>query len=214
MIELIFAIVVMSIAMLAIPGIMEQTSSNLEAILKNEAIFQSYRTLGTIETYQWDERSIQPPEQNSHILDVTNGDSELGRYTTGAKVRKGHFNVFDRRTFFDSTTYASASLGAEAGETQKDDIDDFNGNVDSFSKSSSGYKIDMRIRQRVYYISDAASYSGNTLTITMTASPATASTNIKMIDLNITDAAGKQFLAMRAFTCNIGSTKILTKVAR
>lgn len=200
--------------MLAIPGIMEQTSSNLQEILKSEGIFQSYRTLGTIETYQWDDNSLKSSDDIPHILDVTNGDSELNRMNPGAVVRKGNFNVTDRRIFFPNTTYASNTMGLESGEAKKDDIDDFNGNIDSFSKSSSGYKIDMKIFQKIYYVSDTASYSGTSLTISINPTPTTASTNIKMIDLNTTDANNKQFLAMRAFTCNIGYPKILTRDVR
>jgi len=219
LIELLFAIIVMSVAMLAIPPILEQTTSNINEILKQEAIFQAYRTIYTIETYKWDEKTTLEGSTSTgvinipHILDTTNGDTELNRTNPASVVRQGNFNVFTRRTFFPSPTYASTTLGLDAGETQKDDIDDFNGNIDIINKSTGNFVIDMRIRQNIYYISDNTNYSANNINININATPATASTNIKMIDINVTDASGGAILVMRGFTCNIGAAPLLKKDA-
>ena len=217
LIELLFAIIVMSVAMLAIPPIMMQTTSNIEEIIKQEAIFQAYRTLYTIETYKWDEASTNEnssaPIKVSHILDVTNGDTELDRTNPGSTVRIGNFGVYDRRTFFPTVTYASTTLGLEAGETQKDDIDDFDGNSDTINKNVGEFLLNMNINQKVYYVSDNANYSSTTLTININASSSTASTNIKMIDLNVTDDSNNPVLVMRGFVCNIGEAPLLTKDA-
>ena len=217
LIELLFAIIVMSIAMLAIPSFLEQTTSAIDEILKQEAIFQASRTIQTIKTYKWDEKTTLEGSASTgvinipHILDITNGDTKLNRTNPASVVRQGNFNVFIRRTFFPSPTYASTTLGLDAKETQKDDIDDFNDNIDIINKSTGNFVIDMRIRQNIYYISDNTNYNANNININIDATPATASTNIKMIDINVTDNKGNTLLVMRGFTCNIGAAPLLKK---
>lgn len=205
MIELIFAIVVMSIAMLAIPAIMMQTSSNINEAIKQEAIFQAYRTIGTILTYKWDDKSVIGDDTNtSHILDTTSSEDELNRTNAGSVVRIGNFYVTNRRTFFSSTRYASTPLGLESGETQEDDIDDFDGHTDSITAAPGEYAFSFNLTSSINYISDNNNYSQSTLNFTLPLSPSSSTTSIKLIELNVTDTDGNSILILRAFSCNIG----------
>ena len=202
MIELIFAIVIIGIALLAIPPVLMQTTSSIEEIVKQEAIFQGYRTIGVIHTYKWDDRSVIGDDTNySHILDVTNGDDELNRTSSSSIVRVGNFNS-NRRVFFNTTRYASTTLGMEAGETDKDDFDDFNGNTDTITTTPGEFILTFDINQKVFYIADTADYNTTTLNITIPVTPAAASTNIKMVELNITQD-NKSIIVLRSFSCNI-----------
>ncbi len=212
MIELIFAIVVIGIAMLAIPPLLMQTTSSVEEIVKQEAIFQGYRTMGVILTYKWDDKSVVGNDNNiSHILDVTNGDSELNRTGSSSITRIGNFNN-PRRVFFSSTTYASNTLGLESGESDKDDIDDFNGNTDSITATPGEFALTFDIHQKVFYIDDNANYGASVINLSLPVTKATASTNIKMVELNITEN-NQTIIILRSFSTNIGEPKpgLLTK---
>lgn len=205
MIELIFAIVVMSIAMLAIPPVLSQTSSNINEVIKQEAIFQAYRTIGTILTYKWDDKSVIGDDTNtSHILDTTSNETELNRTNSGSVVRIGNFNVLDRRTFFSSTRYATDPLGLESGETEEDDIDDFDGHTDSITAAPGEYAFSFDLTSHIKYISDSADYTNSTLDITIPLTTANTTTSIKLIELNVTDTDGVPILVLRALSCNIG----------
>ncbi|MRI57943.1 MAG: hypothetical protein C6H99_00370 [Epsilonproteobacteria bacterium] len=202
LLEFIFALVIIGFALLSIPNIFTQSSQAIQETIKQEAVFQGFRTISAILTYRWDEKSVVGSDDNrSYILDVTNGDDELNR--TATQTRKGHFNT-KRRTFFDTTTYATTSLGLEPGETTQDDIDDFNNNQDTITLTPGERLLSTTLKQKVYYISDSADYSATSLSLKIDTSSATPSTNIKMIQVTITDDKNTTIALLRAFTCNIG----------
>ncbi len=202
LIELIFAIVVMAIAFLAIPQLFEISSANIEEVLKDEATFQGMKTAKTIQTYYWDENSLNSDGNYTYILDVQSGDSELDRYST--VYRLGNLILAKKRKFYEATTYASSTLGSEATDVIYDDIDDFNNQEENITSSL----IDMIVKTQVYYIDDRATYSSNTINKTISTTRKSRSTNIKMIDINITDSKGNVILVYRTISCNIGSAPI------
>ncbi len=207
MIELIFAIIVIAIAMLAIPGVFEQVSSQTQEVLKTEAVYQANRTLQTITTYAWDENSPSTETNISYILDTTNGDSDLARIS-GTRFRKGNFGQKVTRRFHENTIYATSSLGIE-GATY-DDIDDFNGKKEVITKQAGDIVIDMNLSTKVFYIGDSADYQSRKIAFTIPTTSTTGSTNIKMIEINVTGEDGT-ILLMRAFSSNVGEPRIKYK---
>jgi len=210
LIELIFAIVVLSVAFLAIPQLFQASSSNVEEVIKEEAAFQGIRTAGAILTYYWDE-STSPDQNNSFILDTRAGDSELNRTSSTSIYRIGNQQLAKKRRFYTSITYASDSMGLEANDNNVyDDIDDFNGKQETVTSSL----VDMILQPRIFYISDSANYSSNRITATIPTSALTNSTNIKMIELNVSDTNGNLILVYRTFACNIGYAPIKTETLK
>jgi len=209
LIELIFSIVVLSIAFLAIPQLFEISSANIEEILKDEATFQGIKTAKTIQTYFWDENSPNNDGNFTYILDVQAGDSELDRYNA-TQYRIGNYILAKKRRFYDNPTFASTTLGSEATDTVYNDIDDFNNKIENITSSL----VDLKVKTKIYYINDSANYSAHTINKTISASPQSQSTNIKMIDINITDSKNKSILVYRTISCNIGSAPIKYRTLR
>ncbi len=207
LIELIFAIIVISIAMMAIPPIFQMLASQTQESLKSEAILQSYRTILSVLTYAWDENSTSPDTNTSYILDVTNGDDELNR-KGGSRFRTADFGQKVSRKFFENLTYASDILGPEGGD--EDDMDDFNGRVEHITKEAGDILLDMNLSTKLFYISDKSYYSSSVINFTIATTPALASTNIKLIEVNATSTNG-DLVILRAFSCNVGEARLESK---
>ncbi len=218
LLEVIFAIVVISIVLLGIPGLFIQSANQTQEALKIEAVTQGYRSLGTALTYPWDEKSRDENVSRSYILDTAAGSSDLNRTTSNSQYRQGNFNKKATRVFWPTVTYATTSLGKESGESENDDIDDFLGNTESIVKHPNGMLLDMNTTFHIRYINDSASYSTTSLTWTIDSNPSASaqSTNIKWIEINVslTDLnynTGSEYVVLRAFSCNIGEPKIASR---
>lgn len=209
LIELIFAIVIISIALLSVPILFSQVTRGTEEAIKVEAIYQASRTMGTILTHAWDENSPSSETRFSRILDVTNGDSECNRIGA-TRFRKADFNQKATRRFFAAMTYATATLGQEG--TLTNDIDDFHNKSETISKNSNDIILDMQLTTKVFYISDATNYAAQHINFNVSTTQATASTNIKMIEINLTNPNNNdEILVFRAFSCNIGEKTLAYK---
>jgi len=210
MIELVFAIVIMGIAVMSLPLILTQVQNNNAFAMQQEAILAAKAKIGDILTYEWDERSFSSTAQRSYVLDATNGDPELGRVGT-TNMRLGHVLAESRRKFFDVNTTASA-IATEG----LNDVDDFNGLPPTTLVVTAGedagtldYIFDLNLTTTVNYAEDNATYSNATLndfTFNPNNAPATP-TNIKVI--SVTVSGGDQNITLRAFTCNIGESSLL-----
>lgn len=209
LIELIFAIVIISIALLSVPTLFSMVTKGTQEAIKIEAIYQASRTMGTILTYAWDENTPSSNTGFSYILDVTNGDNECNRVTS-TRYRTANFNNKATRKFYPNATYASSTLGQEGSYTN--DIDDFHNKSETITKSSNDIILDMQLQTKIFYISDNANYTASTINFNIATSPTSASTNIKMIEINLTNPNdNKEILVFRAFSCNIGEAKLSYK---
>ena len=216
LIELIVAIVIIAIAVLAIPGVFMQGTNTLQGSALIEPVFYLDRTMGAILTYRWDENSMVGEENKTHILDVSNlADGELNRTSPSSITRIGNFNIDDRRNYFTSITYASYPVGADTSENSFanfDDIDDFNGSKMQIRKQSGEFMSDFDIYTKVFYIDDHADYNVSELNVTISTTPITHSSNIKMIELRVTRPNSTKTIAIfRGLSCNIGEPDLLSK---
>ena len=210
LLELLFAIIVVSIAMLALPTMFHIVSASSDEIVKDEATFQGFQTAGVILTYRWDENSLDPDTNRSFILD-TNGDTELNR-VAGTVFRRGNMRLGQRRRFFDTATTPATPLGLdEASIALADDIDDFNGAGENITSNI----LDLTIGTAVTYVSDTADYSRKTVTFSFGGAAPATTTNLKMVTVRvIRQDDNTPVLVYAAFAANIGDTPILTRDLR
>jgi len=208
MIELVIAIVVMGIAVMTLPLMLERTQENNAFAMQQEAILAARTELGDILTFPWDENSIQNDVVG--VLDVhANADNELDRNTTQRRV--GHVFQDRRRKFFANNTLTTtpANLGNDGN---LNDIDDFIG-VNNYNLSGNlDYRFDFDMNTSVVYISDTANYAAQDManfTFSKVANP--TSTNIKMVsvtlDINATDTSFR----LDAYSTNIGGSSLLRR---
>ena len=212
MIELVFAITIMGIALMAVPNLLTISSKSGFVTLQQEAINEASAHISAIMTYAWDENdtneSFLPP-----ILKVSNGDSELDE--DGNSGKRAGTPIESYRKFITSGGFrldASATLGKDSDDTENDDIDDFNGESTGLivvQESNSDY-VDKNVTMTttVEYMDDTANYDSNSFTFNPF-NTKSGTTNIKQITVRLTSDSGVSELSkdivLRAFSCNIGS---------
>ena len=212
MIELVFAITIMGIALMAVPNLLTISSKSGFVTLQQEAINEASAHISAIMTYAWDENdtneSFLPP-----ILKVSNGDSELDE--DGDSGKRAGTPIESYRKFITSGGFrldASATLGKDGDDTENDDIDDFNGESTGLivvQESNSDY-VDKNVTMTttVEYMDDTANYDSNSFTFNPF-NTKSGTTNIKQITVRLTSDSGVSELSkdivLRAFSCNIGS---------
>lgn len=213
MLELVFAIVIMGIAVMSLPLILTQVQTNNAFAMQQEAILAAKTKLGDILTYEWDESSYAPTASYSFVLDTAHGDNAL-KAIAGTPRRVGHINTDYRRKFFPRETNAT-NIGADGGDL--DDIDDFSGLPPIALTVTAGENarnldyvfINLNLSATVNYVADTATYSNtplNDFTFNPDNAPASP-TNIKAISVTVTGA--DQNITLRAFSCNIGESPFL-----
>ena len=206
MIELIIAIVVMSMAMMTLPIMLTTTQNNNTFIIQQEAILIAKTQLDNILTYPWDENS----EDNNFNVGIL--DTNSTNYSRADRV--GLVIANKRRKFFTTTTWAS-TIGLETGETTPDDIDDFHDKEKNLTdindvNATLDYKLsnDLNMTIPVKYISDinlTAIFDFNE-----TSTP-TGTTNIKMVEVSLKNSFLDKDITLRAFSCNIGANQLLRR---
>ena len=245
LIELIFAIVIMGLAVSTLPRVTQSVLDSVGFSISQEAIWLSSSAIFNILDYKWDENSTIAGSLDRKVVDVSNssdgGHSDLNRsYRTDLNppsynYRDGHFRADGRRKFHNSVAYAStpAQLGTNSDQ---DDIDDFIGSGINLAMLNLGKNLDYKNSRYeanidVYYIDDtdftAIDAMGNTITpsnyknaveitFNLTKNPSSASTNIKFIELNVTDPqdTSRNMLRLIAFSSNIGEYFDLTNKVR
>lgn len=196
LIELIIAIVVISIAILALPVMNQTNNAALESNIDQEAIFAASAKLLQVLTYNWDESSINPGAL-AKVVDTV-GDPA---YTVNPRpYRAGHvIQDLHRSAFFNVTlTSNSNALGSENGDL--DDMDDFDGQITGLvtgGTSQSGYKTNYNARIDVTYVDDTPN------NILSTAAAPGATSNLKMATITVLNG-NNVIIVLRAFAANIG----------
>jgi hypothetical protein len=219
MIELIFAIVIMGIAMMSAPMLISSASKSTYVALQQEGINEAASRINMIMGYAWDENNTDdrytPP-----ILHVTSGNGDLNM-TDIITARRIGTPLLSQRTFIrsdanNSNLNASSTLGSDGGDI--DDIDDFIGDISltEIEAASVDYveQTTININTAIAYISDSpdgGTYTAQTITfVPFTASGGT--TNIKSITVTLTSTTSldelEKTIILRAFSCNIGGYEL------
>ena len=213
MIELIFALVIMGIALMSAPMLVSTATKSTTVALQQEGINEAASRIAMIMTYPWDENDLNdsciPP-----VLRVSQGDSALNEVNTTANPdtgrRIGVPKDSDSRTFLCGGSRLDASaIGSEGGD--RDDIDDFSGTGGLVSIDGGPDYIEtttVNIATSIYYTSDTASYNSSTFGYSFSHATAAPTTNIKGISVTLTSTSGvnelQKTIVLHGFSCNIG----------
>jgi len=229
MIELIFAIVIMGIALMSAPMLISQASNGSLSVVQQEAIVAGATELSMIMTRHWDEADTNESDY-SPILVVNENITALNEAKTadgnGTGRRIGTPQSSSRSFLTSSGLRLNASaLGQDTNDgTEYDDIDDFDGKVTTLglgvagegTTTPQGDYIDasLNIITNLDYISaPAITYAAVTISFNQPfANIAAQTSNIKAIKTTVTSAQHNNELntniTLRAFMCNIGTYEL------
>lgn len=219
MIELIFALVVMGIAMLAIPIITSQSTKGSESAMMQESISQVAANINVVLAKYWDDANTN--SNNERVILKTDSNN--------FKTRAGLITDTETRINYDQLSVAPADASnvvsdSTADPEGSDDMSDFNGKKITLSvydeaqknKSYEGDYIDkdISLTTTVTFAPDDVTVTGDTLIYNFnpdsTVPPtAGASSNIKRVNvlLETTNANLKDIkkIQLNGFSCNIGA---------
>jgi hypothetical protein len=222
MIELIFAIVIMGLALMSAPMLISQASMGGLAAVQQEAIVAASTELGMIMTRHWDEADTDESDYGP-ILVVNEDISALNEAVvdgnkTGKRIGIPAPSSRSFLTSDGSRLNASATLNNEDGDF--DDIDDFNGKHTTLTVAAGdstttavGDYIDTSLQMDTsvsYLPAPDISYAATTISFNDPFSSTSAnSSNIKSISTTVTSGSHDSELGtnitLRAFMCNIGT---------
>jgi len=227
MIELIFAIVIMGIALMSAPTLISQAGKGGLSVTQQEAIVAGSTQIGMIMTRAWDEADTNDSDTNPILvvdedIDALNETTDADGNGTGKRI--GIPRLASRSFLTSSGQRLHATpIGNEDGEY--DDIDDFDNNstkLVEISVSQEGDYIDtsLELNTTVKYIDTTTSddsYTSTTIQYDSPFSLATSNptTNVKVISVNVSSGTHKDVLdtniTLKAFMCNIGTYTLKTK---
>lgn len=187
LIELIFAIIVMSIVVMSLPIMMQTTSKAIEDNIVQEAIFAASAELMGATTFYWDLNSTTDFNLSnlSRVIDI-NGDCENNNSSTRHRLRPGHIDQPFHRRCLDSTD----NTRADANSTLFPNLDNaVHVNQVIFTDNTTeaaGYKESYRSTMGIDYLNNG---------------------NVKQLTSTITDTDGNTLTVLRTFCANIGEVE-------
>jgi len=190
MIELIFAIVIISLAVLSLPMMNRVISNNIESNIVQEAIFAASAELNQIISFAWDENSMETNATLSRVVWTSATDCITNKQRPGHVMQPYHRRCADANATRPTT---AVNFGPEAGDL--DDLDDINTSATPVFTldltSSTGYKTDYNSAFSLAYVNFDPTYIANN--------------NIKRIRVEIRDiGTGDVITALSTFSSNIG----------
>lgn len=231
LIELVFAIVIIGIAVVAMPLLLLQSQRGNIFSLQQEAINTAQTKIATIAGSLWDqhvmtnaqEASIRAGtlvEPNEYILNTrnTSADNEFNlisdfNATLSIDQRRGFVLGHGRgihpeaRTPRASTAFGSALIVAN----QYWAIEDYHGDTDNISVTADNADmvLDFNVSTNVRYVSDSTNYATRNVNFNLGTVSTTGTTNIKLVEVGarnaITDSASDSInLVLRYYSFNIG----------
>ena len=222
MIELIFAIIIMAIALLSAPLLISTATKSGFVAVQQEAINEAASQANVIMGHYWDESTANELFLDPILQVSGSGDGEL--VENGTTGRRAGTPVESYRSFLrsDGLRLSATTLGDDANDS--DDVDDFEGN--SYLEEIQASDADnietstIEITSAIAYIDDSPSggtHAANDISFSpnfTTAGTTTAatSTNIKRISVTVTSTSGVEELekeiTLHAFSCNIGGYRL------
>ena len=226
LLELIFSIVIIAITLMSVPNLIQSTSNASKEVITQESVSNAASYANMIMSTFWDENCSDPKYENP-IVDVQKEDTNLEELNVSGVLlgrRAGSAQTTSRRFRNDlsgNRLTASTTLIQEASDGEADDIDDYNGKSvtlvyrENTTVQKGDYKdISIRLSSTVNYISDLANsgYNKQTVLFNNPFDPSkieTQSTNIKLITVTLSSISdSNKSVVLRAFSCNIGSSKL------
>jgi len=179
MIELIFAIVVISIAVLSLPVMTQITSRGIESNIVQEAVFAASAELMGATSYYWDLNSMQDANRSrlERVIEV-NGNCNADR------LRPGHINQpYHRRCLDDNTTGIAGT-----SDTTFPNLNNAAHSADAIFTDST---------------TNAAGYK-NTYTSTLAIAQGLGDNNVKELTVSVSDSGGNLVTSLKIYSANIG----------
>ena len=229
MVELIFAIVVMGIAMLSLPLMVNTATQSSRVAFGQESIAILSAHTNAIMSYSWDENNtVSAGTLIDGMLRVSNGN-------VGIDANRTNTAIGQLRTFKGNIAFGSGTFGKDkdvqpntlAPEAKEDDVDDFDAQKTTLTLSLSGTQVankgeymdtTVSIDTNVSYGSDdpfsstyaaCATGSGCDFSQPFTRNK-TGTTNVKRIVTRLTSSnvnLSDKNIVLKSFVCNIGYAK-------
>ncbi len=233
MIELIFALVIIGIALMSAPLLIHQSIRSGNVAIQQEAIAAASSQVAIILSMHWDENNNTNLAGSSPILDVNRTPFDFNKTV----VPRGLLNIVGRNIEEGGelkTATPFVSFGMDSGEVDYTDFDD----VDDYDNSTFGVivfnseettadvgdyiDIDINMSTQINYTEDRP--RGDVLTgsniiinpigavsrISRNSPAGNPITNIKFIHVNLISDSGvaelDKNITLEAFSCNIGTT--------
>lgn len=197
MIELIFAIVVMGFAMLAIPNITAQSAKSSQSAINQEAVAAAAAQMQNILSSHWDAADTG-----------ANGSPILSLDGAAINDRTGRVS----RMIVDNNELTLSASAANVAATGTDDMGDYNGlntPIDLIETKSSQDYSDKKLNMLSTVVYSTANTAG-----TYNFDPSAIDggiTNIKRVSVTLTSTETSQEnknITLHAFSCNIGAPKL------
>jgi len=204
MIELVIAIVVMGIAVMTLPLMLERTQANNAFAMQQEAILAAKTQIGDMITYPWDENSLK--NNVIAVLDTQSGSYQREVNTTR---RVGHIKQNKRRKFFTDEINASVIGSATNNIIDIADFDTTNVSLITHAGEDAGaldYRFNFNMTTSVRYINDTI----NPANFIFPDSNISTTSNIKMITVTLQGTEISTF-RLRAYSSNIGESQLLRR---
>ena len=227
MIELIFAIVIMGIALMSAPNLISQASNSTINVSQQEAIAAGATEMNSILTRAWDENDTNDTSYNPILVvdeDIDPLNEATGADGHGTGKRVGTPRDASRGFITSNGKRLNAStLGVDSNDGDvKDDIDDFDDSNVSLitietTDTQTGDYIDKSLVMAVdaqYIDSPDINYHEQNISFNSPFANInnTDTTNIKSVSIRVTSDEHSDVLhtniALRAFICNIGTYKL------
>ena len=235
MIELIFAIVIMAIAMMSAPMLISTASNSSSVAMQQESIAAAVSQMNMILSSHWDHEDTnqtvgQPVLTTaSTLLNATCDGENYPVGVTAEGVGGGRYCIKPDSSITNSRS-ASTTLGAEGDSGEIfgfNDLDDYNGmiftvtvyNAEGYDTAVGDYiDTDINITSTVSYLDDTPRSNAN---VALTFDETTNFTNpfrnsaggtsnikmlsVKLISTNTANELASKEISLSAFMCNIGS---------
>jgi prepilin-type N-terminal cleavage/methylation domain-containing protein len=195
LIELVFAIVIIAIAVLSLPVINQLVAKNVDQGLLQEAIFAAATEINEATTAYWDEHSLDPNASLARVIDTGTCDNNAS--SSRFRLMIGHIEQKLHRRCVDSNetniSNSSSNDNIEALDDKEHSQRDAFTNTDT---TSEGYK---DTYQTTLIVSQNVPFGGNT------------EESMKKVDINVTKSDGTLICNLKAYSANIGEVDYYKK---
>ena len=223
MLELIFAIAVMGIALLSAPMLISMAAKSTSVALQQEGINEAASRITMIMTYDWDENNVNVPCGGDPSILHTESESTVTALAevNGTTLRIGVPLTSNSHTFnCNGQEFNATAIGKEGSDI--DDLDDFDktnlvkvllgSGGEDYIENPDRTGADVSIDTSITYVSDNAPYT-DTFNYNFSNSAAGGTTSIKAIKVVLTsdssEAELEKTIVMYAFSCNVGSYRFV-----
>jgi prepilin-type N-terminal cleavage/methylation domain-containing protein len=195
LIELVFAIVLIAIAVLSLPVMNQIIAKNTDQGILQEAIFAAATEINEATTAYWDEHSMDPNTSLARVIDT--GTCENNASSSRFRLMKGHIAQKLHRRCVDNNETNISNGSDDKNITALDDKE--HSSRDAFNNedaTSQGYK---DTYQTTLVVDQNVSFGGHN------------EESMKSIDINVTKSDGTLICNLKSYSANIGEVDFYKK---